>query len=358
MNRRDFLKFSGMGALALLTGSYETVEAEPERKTAVTGGRKHLPDGRKVDFHCHAILPSYIKGMERLGIDPVAEEGYPLPQWTPEAHREFMKNAEIDYSVLSMPSPHIYNGNAVLSQEISREINEEMAAICRSYPDSFGFAATIPLPDTIGSLEEICYAMDELGALGVKVASNSNGVYLGDPCLDDIFKELDRRRALVILHPGPAKELPRENVVTGNIMALFEYPADTTRAVLNLLAHGTLERYPGIRLVIPHTGAFLPYMKQRAKSMFALLGKLGKMEPVDVDKSLDRIYFDLAGDPLPEALGMLLNITDDNHIVYGSDYPYVLTPILLEKKKQLDEVLITRHWAEQFYVKNAAELLK
>ena len=358
MNRREFLKAGGLGMLTMLAGGYGMSEAKPKNSTVMETESTRLPEGRKVDFHCHAILPSYINGLKRLGIDSALEEGFPLPSWSLEHHIAFMSKANIDYSVLSMPTPHIYHGDASAAAQVAREINTEMAGICEAHPKQFGFAASLPLPDEAGSLEEIRYSMDKLGALGVKVASNSCGVYLGDPCLDNIFAELNRRKALVILHPSPAQELPRGNVVTGNVMALFEYPTDTTRAVLNLLANGTLEKFPDIRLVVPHTGSFLPYMKTRAAAMFAMLAKLGMMKTVDVEKGISKLYFDLAGDPIPDELEMLMNITDDTHIVYGSDYPYVLEPILLQKKKALDDVLISRRWAGQVYVNNAETLLQ
>ena len=217
MNRRDFLKMGGMGALSLLVmGVAEAGDAgramaanETPRKQPIK-----LPVGRKVDFHRHAILPSYIRGMEELGIDPVAEEGYPLPNWSVEDHLAFMADMGIDYSVLSLPTPHIYRGDKALSRKVARSINEETAELCRQYPKQFGFVAALPFPDVEGSLEELRYSLDELGALGVKVASNSDGVYLGDPRLEEVFAELNRRKALVILHPSPARQLPRENVVT------------------------------------------------------------------------------------------------------------------------------------------------
>lgn len=327
-----------------------------------------LPVGRKVDIHSHAILPAYLQGMEALGIDPVAEEGYPLPKWSAEAHFQFMADAGIDYSILSLPTPHIYRGDAAQSRKVARAINEEMAKLTQEYPDRFGFVAALPLPDVEGSLEEIRYATEELGALGVKVASNSDGVYLGDLCLEEVFAELNRLKSLVILHPSPARNLPRENVVTGKVMALFEYPADTTRAVLNLLANGTLERWPDIRLVVPHCGSFLPYMKSRAEAMFNMLAGLHMMEPVDMEKSIGRLYFDLAGDPMPIGakvahpcasgqMDMLLAITDREHILYGSDYPYVPAQILLKKKQALDTALTERGEMKQVYVDNPAVVL-
>ncbi len=378
MNRRDFLKIGGLGVLSLIGaaagGNANRAEAKPV-KHENTG--PSLPTGRKVDIHSHAILPAYIRGMEALDIDPVAEEGYPLPKWSKEAHLQFMADAGIDYSILSLPTPHIYRGNAVQSRKVARAINEEMARLAEEYPDKFGFVATLPFPDVEGSLEEIRYAMEELGALGVKVASNSNGVYLGDPCLEEVFAELNHRKSLVILHPSPARQLPWEDVVTGRVMALFEYPADTTRAVLNLLANGTLDRCPDVRLVVPHCGSFLPYMKSRAKAMFTMLAGLGMMEPVNMEKSMGGLYFDLAGDPMPIGakaahpapaptlahpcasgqMDMLLAITDREHILYGSDYPYVPAPVLLKKKQALDTALTERGEMRRVYVENPAALL-
>ena len=341
MNRREFIKLSGIGLLTMIIGDYKTLEAAT----------------KKVDFHSHAILSSYVNGLKKLNIDAVAEEGFPLPKWSAKNHLKFMSDAEIDFSVLSMPTPHIFNGDENLSCEVARAINEEFAVLCKEYPDKFGFVATLPLPSVEGSITEIKYVNKNMKALGFKVASNSYGVYLGDKILDPIFEELNRQKALVIMHPSPARQLPHENVVTGRVMALYEYPADTTRAVLNMLANGTLEKYPDIKFVVPHCGSFLPYMKQRAGAMFQMLSSMKMMESVNIEDSIKRLYFDLAGDPMPDSLDMLLKITDIDHIVYGSDYPYVPAPILLKKKKILDEHLKLQKWTDKIYSNNAKVLL-
>lgn len=207
------------------------------------------------------------------------------------------------------------------------------------------------------SLKELEYAVSTLGVLGVKLPSNADGIYPGSEGQEELFAELDRQRLLVILHPSPARQLPRNGVVTGRVMALFEYPADTTRAVLNLLADGTLERHSDMKLLVPHCGSFLPYMRSRAKAMFAMLNKLSLMESVDIDKAMSKLYFDLAGDPMPEEMDMLLSVTDARHLVYGSDYPYVPASILLGKKAALDIELGKRQQLEQIYVANPRQLL-
>ena len=345
---------AGIGGAFTLWGITNALQ---EEKALAAKGREPLPQGRKVDMHAHAILPSFVQGLKKLGIDAAAEEGYPLPSWSETAHLDFMRQAGIDYTVLSLATPHIYNGDEKLSCEVAREINEETAALCRKYPDKFGFVAALPFPSSDGCIAEINYAMDKLGALGVKVPSNASGIYLGDARWERIFAELNRRRALIIMHPSPARELPRQGTVTGQVMALFEYPADTTRAVVNLLASGMLERYPQVRLVVPHCGSFLPYMKQRAKAMFAMLAGMQMMKPVDMEAGMKQLYYDLAGDPMPEAMDMLLKITDESHLLYGSDFPYVPAKALLAKKNGLDDELAKRHWLAKIYCQNSQELI-
>lgn len=336
MDRREFLKLG----LTLTVGGF-----------FMRANAAEIFSARRIDFHAHAILPSYVDALKILKIDAQAEEGFPLPKWSVENHLQFMDEADIDFTVLSMATPHVSDCAAV------RAINEDFAALCRRFPEKFGFVATLPLPSVEGSIKEFHYATEKLGALGVKVASNSDGVYLGDERLNPIFAELNKRNALVIIHPSPARELPRAGVVTGKVMALYEYPADTTRAVLNLLANGTLEKFPNLKFVVPHCGSFLPYMKQRAGAMFQMLASMNLMESVNFSASLGKLFFDTAGDPMPEQLDMLLKITSRDKIVFGTDYPYVPAQIILRKKKIFDEEITRRGWLEEIYTDNAKTLL-
>ncbi len=350
MKRRDFVKLGGLTTLAMFLDKNNIVNASETIESKKV-------NGIKVDFHAHPIIPSYVNGLEKLGINANEEEGFPLPKWTIENHLEFMDKAQIDYTILSVPTPHIYNGNDKLSRDVARKINEEMAGICQKYPKKFGFVAVLPMPNIEYSIEEIRYAKKYLKSLGVKVASNSYGIYLGDSKLEAIFEELNNNRELVIIHPSPARQLPRENVITGKVMALFEYPVDTTRAVLNMLSNGTLTKFPNIKFIVPHCGSFLPYMKYRAGAMFKMLANMQMMPAVDINQDMEKLYFDLAGDPNKETLNMLLNITNKNHIVYGSDFPYVSTNILLKKKKILDIELTKRLLLDKVYYKNAKKIL-
>ena len=119
-------------------------------------------------------------------------------------------------------------------------------------------------------------------------------------------------------------------------MDIYEYPADTTRAVLNMMAHQVMTRFPHIKWVVPHCGSFLPYMLQRFTGVSGILSKMGMMEPVDVQEEFRHLYFDIAGDPEPVALNMLRMVADDSRIVFGSDYPHSPAPVILKKKQHFD----------------------
>lgn len=310
-----------------------------------------------VDFHTHPVPPIFRQAMSELGIDPVEEDGFPLPAWSVEEYLLFMKEANIDYSVLSAPVPHIYNGDNEKARRAAGKVNDEVASIVKNHPNRFGFAGLVPLPDVEGAILETAHVMDELGALGMKVATNMGGVYLGDKRFDPLMEEWDRRKMLVIIHPCRARLRP-ENVITGKVAAIYEYPADTTRAVLNMMANRIMTRYPNIKWIVPHCGSFLPYMLQRFTGVFGILTTLGMMESVDVKSEFEKLYFDIAGDhPLPTHLNMLRMVAEDSHIVYGTDYPHSPANVILKKKEQLDTGMGDSEVLEKIYRGNAKTLL-
>ena len=316
-----------------------------------------MRDYSTVDFHAHPVTSAFRDSLMDLGIDPMRDDGFPLPAWSVETHLEFMREAGITYTVLSVPTPHIHNGDDGKSCEAARMINEELSQLSRGCPDRFAFAAVLPLPCVEGAVAETAYAMEELGAVGVKVATNSSGVYLGDPSFDPLMEELNRRNALAIIHPCRARQRP-ENVITGTVAAIYEYPADTTRAVLNMMANRILTRFPNIRWVVPHCGSFLPYMLQRFAGVSGILASMGMMETVDVQAEFAKLYFDIAGDPEPVALKMLRMVADDSRIVYGSDFPHSPAKVILAKKRHFDGNSDYDGLRQKIYCENALALLR
>ena len=310
-----------------------------------------------VDVHSHIIIPKYVEMLKANGAE--LEETFPLPEWDAGRHIAFMDSAGIRTAVLTMPAPQPYYGDAEESAKCIRRVNEVSARIKQQYPGRFRFCAALPLPDVDAAIREAIYALDTLGADGVKLATNSRGQYLGDEALEPLMKVLNERHAVIIIHPHRPTPYP-EKIIATTPLAMYEYPAETTRAVVNMLAKNVLVRYPNLKVVVPHCGSFLPLALPRMKSILPAMVKQGYMQPIDWEGNLSRLYFDLAGSPTLEVLRSLLTITTPDHILYGSDYPYLPDAVLKANLQRLRQTLASDEelagFIDMFLWKNAERL--
>lgn len=310
-----------------------------------------------IDVHTHIIIPEYMKVLKAH--DAELEETFPLPVWNAERHIAFMDSADIRTAVLTMPAPQPYYDNVEESAACIRKVNEESAKIKQKYPTRFLFCAALPLPNVEAAIREAVYAFDTLKADGVKLASNSRGQYLGDETLDPLMEVLNERHAVIIIHPHRPTPYPKETITT-TPLAMYEYPAETTRAVVNMLARNVLVRYPNLKVVVPHCGSFLSLALPRMQSILPAMVKQNYMQPIDWQGNLLHLYFDLAGNPTIEVLRSLLSITTPSHILYGSDYPYLPDDALKVNLQKLKQTIASdkelAKYADLIFWKNAESL--
>ena len=315
--------------------------------------------GQTVDVHTHIIIPEYVEVLKAHGAE--LEETFPLPEWDAGRHIAFMDSAGIRTAVLTMPAPQPYYDDVEESAECIRRVNEVSARVKQDYPDRFRFCAALPLPNVDAAIREAIYALDTLGADGVKLATNSRGQYLGDEALDPLMQILNERHAVIIIHPHRPTPYP-EKIIATTPLAMYEYPAETTRAVVNMLARNILVRYPNLKVVVPHCGSFLPLALPRMKSILPAMVAQDYMQPIDWEANLSRLYFDLAGNPTPEVLHSLLTITTPDHILYGSDYPYLPDAVLKANLQRLKQMLAADEelapYREDILWKNAERLFE
>ncbi|SEE29635.1 Predicted metal-dependent hydrolase, TIM-barrel fold [Streptomyces misionensis] len=275
-----------------------------------------------IDVHGHFVTDSYVRRARAAGHE--RPDGVPAwPTWSAEAHLEVMDRSGIDTAVLSVSSPGVFFGDAAAARALAREVNEEGARIVRDHPGRFGLFASLPLPDVDGALAEIAYAFDELGADGVILESNTHGVYLGDPRLEPVFAELGRRQAVVFLHP--TSPVCWEQSALGRPRPMVEFIFDTARTVTDLLFAGTLERHPGLNVVVPHCGGALPVLADRINGFMKLFMQAGTPAP-DAVAQLRRLHYDLAGPAFPRQVPALLELADPERLLYGSDYCWTPAP--------------------------------
>jgi len=282
-----------------------------------------LNDGRgRIDVHHHIIPPAFVSAMERRGIAKVA--GAPLPKWTPSASLQVMDANGIATAITSLSAPGVYFGDRQEAVDLARRCNEFAAEMAARHPGRFGNFAVLPMPFTRDACREAAHALDRLNADGIVLLGSIEGIFLGDPRFEELMAELNRRRALVFIHPN----LHATSETLGLDMPgfLIEFLCDTTRAALNLVLTGTMERYPGITFILAHAGGFLPYVAWRA-SLANMMANHAEKAPQGVLTYIRRFYFDTALSPSPISMAALRELVDPSHILFGSDYPFAPAPV-------------------------------
>ena len=305
-----------------------------------------------IDVHSHIITPEFVSALDKEG--RLLDEGFPLPKWDAEAQLKWMDEAGISTSVLTLAAPQ------PTSAKVVRATNEAAAKLKREHPERFRFCAALPLPDVNAAIEEARYALDVLGADGIKLATNVGGQYLGAPELDTLFSFFNERKAVIILHPHRPEPINRQ-VMQQTPLAMQEYLSETTRAVSNMISRNVLARYNHIKVVVPHCGAYLPLSVPRMKSLTPVMQANKMVGEIDWEKNLAVLYYDLAGAHSPEVIRMLLTITTPDHLLYGSDYPYVSSQMLTQSLQRMKQYLTTEPdfapFREMILYKNAEWLL-
>ncbi len=283
-----------------------------------------------IDVHSHIITSEFVSSLESDG--RLMDEGFPLPKYDVTNHLKWMDEAGVQTSVLTLAAPQ------PTSPSMVRQTNEAAARIKKEHPDRFKFCAALPLPDVDAAIREAFYALDTLKADGIKLATNVDGQYLGAPELDTLFSVLNERQAVIILHPHRPEPVNRQ-VMQQTPLAMQEYLSETTRAVSNMISRNVLARYPNVKVVVPHCGAYLPLAVPRMKSLPPVMQANKMVGEIDYEANLAALYYDLAGAHSPEVIRMLLTITTPDHLLYGSDYPYVAPQVLTQSLYRMKQYL-------------------
>jgi len=296
---------------------------------------------KRIDVHHHILPPNFVSALNSLSIPWTG--GPEVPSWSLQQAHDMMGAMVIDAAVAS-PSPGVYwGGDTAFAVKLARETNEFVADVVRDDPEHFGGFATVPLPDVDASLEELEYAYDTLGLDGVVLYTSQGDRYLGDRSYDPFFEELDRRKAIVFIHPTT---IPPGADATGLTIpfGVAEFTFDTTRAVMNMLCSGTLERYPSIRYIVSHAGGTIPYLAWRIAGASYLPELRDRAPKTDGLALLQKLYYDTALSTSEFVFGALKEFVPMSQVLFGSDFPYIGPAVLqaerygLENSKVLDDV--------------------
>lgn len=275
-------------------------------------------DGRRIDVHHHFLPPMLGKlAGDRDLLHPMVKS-LSAARSLDEMDRNGVRTA-----ILSIPGPGTSFADAALARQIARDANEHAARMAGDHKGRFGTFATLPLPDVEGALAEAVYALDVLKADGIHMWTSYGDFWLGHPKLTPLYEELNRRKAIIYVHPAVPDCCG--NLIPEASRTMIEYGTDTTRTIASLVLSGTTSRFPDIRWIFSHAGGTMPTLYER----FVLQGKQQASTPEGAAKipngvvhELQRLHFETAQSANPYALGPLTRLVPTTQILMGSDFPY------------------------------------
>ncbi|MEQ1946046.1 MAG: amidohydrolase family protein [Bryobacteraceae bacterium] len=306
-SRRDFVRTMGAaGAVAAgaMLASHE-LSAQYVNKSTAKGGR--------IDVHHHHVPPGGAGG----GRGPGGRG-----PWTAEKTLEQMDKFDIAASVLSMTqNGDVLYDNTEKGRAAVRAGNEFGAKLVQQYPKRFGLFTGVPLPDLDGAMKEITYGFDTLKADGIGIYTNDNQTrWPGDPYFDPMWQELNRRNAVVYMHPlaPPCCTKLNDSVP----VSMNEYDFDITRACTSILVNGVLHKYPNVKIIIPHSGGTMPMIAGRIKDRYPHNPKTEEYIPNGVIAELQKFYLDIAHASFPYPMAAAMKFAKPDHMLFGTDYPF------------------------------------
>jgi len=302
VSRRNFLA-GGVAALGL-----GTAQGGPALAQAPAPARS------RIDVHHHYLPPFHRETLLK------SRGGAGLPDWSVQMSLDDMDKSGIATAVISSVQPGVWFGDNEAARKLTREVNDYGARMVADHPGRFGLFAAIPLPDPEGSLKEIAYAFDTLKADGIGLFTSYKDKYLGDPAFVPVFEELNRRKAVVYVHPV-TPDCCRA-LVKGIPPGTIEYATDSTRTITSLIfgEAGSAFRFPDIRWIWSHSGGTLPFLTGRLIRL-ASERKDPRMpgRPLPI---LQKYHYEIAQGNTPGQLAALMKLVTVSQVLFGTDYPY------------------------------------
>jgi len=302
----------------------------------------------RVDVHCHSMTPAYRAAIQNLGAI------IRTPDWSPQMALDFQDRHGIAVGIYSLSVPGTHHGDNAKARALARRVNEESAEFVAKNARRMGAYATLPIPDMDGACEEALHALGALKLDGVGLLASYDGIYLGQPMFDSLFRILNDHSAAVLIHPNnhPTTVDVKKGISSGIGNFLIEFLFDTTRSALNLMFTGALDRYPKINFILAHAGGTLPYTSWRLADIIHrqmteapwdtqypspfMDRHAGKVTPELVYAQLAKFWYETALAAGPSTMGCLREVADPKRILFGSDWPYCPTEMCGDMIAALD----------------------
>jgi 6-methylsalicylate decarboxylase len=281
-----------------------------------------------VDVHFHLIPQFYRDAVYEAGRGPAIGR---YPDWSPQLALELMDKHGIALSIASIAQPGVGFMPNEKAADFARRCNDYAAELIAQHPQRFGCFGLIPMHDMEAAIAEARYCLETLRFDGISLFASYGEKFLGDIGFDPLMSFLDSRETVVHIHPGLHPSSRSLDLQWPGFM--IEYPFDTTRAAVNLLFSGALERFANIRFILSHAGGTLPYLAWRLSVAPMIDKRLAQRSREEIFTGLKTFWYDNALASGAESMGTLSHIAAPERILFGSDWPFCNDHVVAEEVK-------------------------
>jgi predicted TIM-barrel fold metal-dependent hydrolase len=286
-----------------------------------------MADGM-IDVHIHLIPQFYRDAVYEAGRGPAIGR---YPDWSPELALDLMDKHGIALAITSLAQPGVSFLPAGEAAGFARRINEYAAELIAQHPRRFGCFGLLPMHDIERAIGEARYCLETLHFEGISLFASYGEKFLGDAAFDPLMEYLNACEAVVHIHPGLHPSSQSLDLRWPGFM--IEYPFDTTRAAVNLLFSGALERFGQIRFILSHAGGALPYLAWRLSVAPMIDKRLQQRSREQIFAALKTFWYDNALASGVESMGTLSRVAAKERILFGSDWPFCNERVVGEEVK-------------------------
>jgi 6-methylsalicylate decarboxylase len=281
-----------------------------------------------IDVHFHLIPQFYRDAVYEAGRGPAIGR---YPDWSGELALELMDRHGIALAITSIAQPGVGFMPDAKAAEFARRCNDYAADLIAQHPRRFGCFGLLPMHEMEAAVAEARYCLETLRFAGISLFASYGEKFLGDAAFDPLMDYLDSRQAVVHIHPGLHPSSRSLDLQWPGFM--IEYPFDTTRAAVNLLFSGALERFAKIRFILSHAGGTLPYLAWRLSVAPMIDKRLQQRTRADILSGFKTFWYDNALASGIESMGTLSRIAAKERILFGSDWPFCNARVVAEEVK-------------------------
>jgi len=347
--RRRFLKnFAGATAaicfvncdLQRAFASAQQPGATGKRRQIILGGRRV----RTIDIHAHCyvdlhdLTQGHPEALTPNGGPPTFDGPFLSPTKDIEARLRHMDAHGIDIQAISLAPAYNYWADRDLAVKIVTRQNEQIAGMCAAHPDRFVGLGGLALQHPDIAVEQMEHGVKQLGFRGFEIGGSVNGDELANPRFDPVWAKAEELGILLLLHPATFVEGLKRFQGNGFLPNVVGNPLETTVAFTHLIFEGTLDRYPGLKIVGSHGGGYFPSYAGRADHCVELSNRCKPVKKHPSEYFKQQLYSDSIVFTA-EGLRHLVADVGASHVLFGTDFPFDVTDPFMGDPREADSVL-------------------